>query len=527
LSQSLNTQVLDNGNSFVYASRNRNENHILRLGLNSRLGETQSAKDEETEKEPKSAKAKVADSESKKVSTNKAETEKETPKGSTSKSDNNAKPEAEDNGEKAESESEADAKTTPPERYSAHVQVTGLGQGYPKFRALYSGPNSLAPPAGQAHATMTATGFFGLGLWDGGEAYLDPEIDQGFGLSDTHGVAGYPSAEAYKLGRAAPYMRFQRYFLRQMIGLGGESEQIDAGQNQLAGKVDSNRLTFTIGKYGIVDIFDDNKYAHDGRNGFMNWSIIDMGAFDYAADAWGFTHGATVEWRRDWWTARVGVFQMPQIPNGEVIEPVVFRQFSPVVEFEARHSLVFGQQGKIKFLGFGDLAYAGKWDEAVNVALLIGSTPDVTQIRRKRLKAGGGVNVEQPLTDDLGFFLRASMANGRYESLAFAEIERSLSAGVVLTGNQWGRPKDAVGVAGVINGISGSHARYLGAGGLGPFLGDGKLSYDGERILESYYKFNIMEGVHLTADYQFVSNPGYNRDRGSVSLFALRAHGEF
>jgi high affinity Mn2+ porin len=188
---------------------------------------------------------------------------------------------------------------------------------------------------------------------------------------------------------------------------------------------------------------------------------------------------------------------------------------------------LFGQQGKIKFLGFGDLAYAGKWDEAINFGLLTGTTPDVTQIRKKRFKAGGGVNIEQPLTDDLGLFLRASIANGRYETLAFTEIERSLSAGVVLVGNCWGRPKDAIGLASAVNGISGSHARYLAAGGLGPFLGDGRLSYDGEHILETYYKFNIADGVHLTADYQFVGNPAYNGDRGPVSVFALRLHGEF
>jgi len=471
LNQSHNTEVFDNGSGFDYASQRWTQSHILRVGMNYRLSEGSQAGDTANETDDKSSSV--------------------------------------------------------PERYSVHGQLTVLPQGYPKFRALYSGQNSLMPPWGDTHATVSATGFFGLRMWDGGEAYVNPEIDEGFGLSDTLGIAGFPSAEAYKVGHARPYLRFQRYFLRQTIGLGGETEQIDAGQNQLAGPVDANRLTFTIGKYSVVDMFDDNRYAHDGRNGFMNWSIIDMGAFDYPADAWGYTHGLTAEWKQNWWTARVGLFQTSLIPNGEAIEPVIFRQFSPIFEFEARHSLLFGQQGKVKLLAYGDLAYLGKYDEAVALGALTVTTPDITLNRKKRFKSGGGINIEQPLSDDLGFFLRASMANGRYESMEFTEIERSLSAGVVLSGNRWDRPKDAIGVAGVVNGISGNHVRYLAAGGMGFILGDGALAYDGEHILETYYKYNIIDGVHLTADYQFVHNPGYNRDRGPVSIFALRLHGEF
>jgi high affinity Mn2+ porin len=471
LNQSHNTEIFDNGSGFDYVHQRWAESHLFRFGVNYRFGERNETEDAAKKKDDKSASAS--------------------------------------------------------EQYSMHGQFTVVPQGYPKFRALYSGPNSLFPPWGQARATVSATGYFGLALWPGGEGYVNPEMDEGYGLSATLGIAGFPNAEAYKVGHARPYLRFDRYFLRQTIGLGGEGEQIEAGQNQLATSIDANRLTFTIGKYSVVDIFDDNKFAHDGRNGFMNWSIIDMGAFDYAADAWGYTHGAAAEWKQDWWTLRAGVFQLSLIPNGEQIEPVLFRQFMPVVEIEARHSLLFGQSGKIKFLGFGDLAYIGKYDDAIALGFLTGNTPDITLNRKKRFKAGGGVNIEQPLTDDLGVFLRASMANGRYESIEFTEIERSLAGGFVLSGNKWDRPKDAFGAAGVVNGISNSHANYLAAGGLGFLIGDGRLSYDGEHILEAYYKYHIVDGVHLTADYQFVHNPAYNRDRGPASIFALRLHGEF
>jgi high affinity Mn2+ porin len=470
LNQSLGAQLFDNGGGFDFASRLRTESHIVRFGMNYHFGEDPAPAAAADGKEPSAAAS--------------------------------------------------------PERYSVHLQTTVLPQGYPAIRAPYSGENSL-PPGGQVRATVSSTAFFGLRLWEGGEAYVNPEIDQGFGVAGTFGVAGFPSAEAYKLGRAAPYVRFERYFVRQTFGLGGEPEPVKPSQNFLAGSVDSNRLTFTVGKYAITDIIDDNQFAHDGRNGFMNWSILDMGAFDYAGDAWSFTDGATAEWRQDWWTARAGFYQLSLVPGSEFIEPVLFRQWSPVVELEARHKLLFGQDGKIKLLGFANIGYMGKYDEATQIGFLTGTTPDITLNRRKRNKIGGGINVEQPISDDLGFFLRVSMANGRYESFDFTDIERSLSTGLVLTGTKWERPNDAIGVAVVFNGISNSHANYLAAGGLGLLIGDGRLNYDGEHILETYYKYSLMAGLHLTADYQFVQNPAYNRDRGPANIFALRLHGEF
>ncbi len=473
LDQSYNTLDLGDGAGFALRSQKYNDSHILRLGLNYHFYE-------------------------------------------------DAAPVEESKNELVDKEKEPAS-----DRYSVHGQMTVTPQGYPAFPALYSGPNSLKPPQGQVRSTVSSTAYFGLRVWDGGEAYVDPDIDFGYGLSSTYGIAGFPNGEAYKVGREAPYERFHKYFLRQTVGLGGETDKLNSGQNQIAGPVDKNRLTFTVGKYSVVDIFDDNKYAHDPRGGFMNWSIIDMGAFDYAADAWGFTNGATAEWKQDWWTARAGVFQLSQVPNGEVIEPVLFRQFSQVVELEARHKLLFDQEGKVKLLFYGDLGYIGKYQDALQIAFLTGTTPDITQDRKKRYKDGGGVNVEQPITSDLGFFLRGSLANGRYETIEFTEIERSLSAGFVLTGDKWSRPKDAIGLAGVVNGISGSHADYLAAGGLGFILGDGALSYGGEHILETYYKYSVSDNLHVTGDFQLVDNPGYNKDRGPVALFAVRVHAEF
>ena len=467
--QAQNSQLYDNGNGQYLAYRANSLTHLLRFGMTYRIGS--------------------------------------------------------DPAPKAEDDSSKPGETPAQERFSIHAQVTDIPQYHPSFPALYSGPNSLKPYS-EVKETLSTTGFFGLRLWDGGEAYLNPEIGQGFGVSNTLGVAGFPNMEAFKVGRSAPYLRFQRYFFRQTIGLGGATEQVESGQNLLQGSTDSNRLIWTVGKYAVTDIFDDNKYAHDSRNGFLNWTINDLGAFDYAADSWGYTYGATLEWKQDWWTARAGVFQLSDQPNSEKIEPRLLKQFMPVVEFEARHSM-FGEPGKIKLLAFADRGYMGKYEDAILNGVLQGSTPDISADRRKRTKAGAGINVEQQVTPNIGLFLRASIADGRYETFDFTEVERSFSGGLVFSGDMWGRPKDAIGVAGVVNGISGVHASYLAAGGTGIILGDGTLSYTGEKIAEIYYKFNLLDGFHVTANYQFVEAPGYNRDRGPVSLFALRFHGEF
>lgn len=251
-----------------------------------------------------------------------------------------------------------------------------------------------------------------------------------------------------------------------------------------------------------------------------------MGAFDYAADSWGYTYGATAEWKQDWWTARAGVFQLSLTPNSEQIEPILFRQFQPILEFEERHN-IWDQPGKLKLLFYANDGFMGSFNQAVQEGFATGTTPDISSVRALRVKVGGGINLEQQITPSLGLFARLSMATGQYETFDYTEVERSASGGVVINGDLWGREKDQIGIGGVLNGISHGHANYLAAGGLGLILGDGALSYDGERILETYCKFAISDGVHVTADYQFVDNPGYNLARGTVSLFALRFHAEF
>ncbi len=412
-----------------------------------------------------------------------------------------------------------------------HGQATFVDQGYPSFRSPYEGPNSLSG-GGQNRETFDLTLFAGVRLWQGAEFWANPEIDQGFGLNDTHGVAGFLSAEAYKLGDAYPYARIQRAFLRQTINLGGDTEKVDADINQFAGLRSSDRLVLTVGRFSIADIFDTNKYANNPKVDFLNWTLVNAGTFDYAGDGWGYTYGAAAEWYQGRWTLRAGVFDLSTSPAGGV-SPLAygldstFQQFQMVGEIEERHEL-WGQPGKLKITGFLSRGNAGQFSDAVALAQATGLPADINAVRSYTSRPGVSINLEQQVTDSLGVFARAGWADGNIEPWDFTDVDRTVSAGISLNGKSWGRPDDTIGVAGVINGITSEHIAFLNAGGLGILIGDGQLgNYGLEKIFEAYYSYALTASTRLSIDYQFVSNPGYNADRGPVNAFAARYHWQF
>jgi high affinity Mn2+ porin len=410
------------------------------------------------------------------------------------------------------------------ENWAFHGQATHVTQSHPGFHAPYSGPNSL-DPRGRTEETTDITLAAGGRLWAGAELWINPEIDQGRGLSNTLGVAGFPSGEAYKVGANAPYLRLPRFFLRQVIALGGGNTHIEGQANQLAGTRSADNVTLTIGKFAVTDIFDTNAYAHDPRGDFLNWSVIDAGAFDYAADAWGFTYGLAAEWTRGWWTARSGLFQLSPVPNGKVTR-VDFSQYMAVLEFEGRYTWR-GQPGKAKLLTYVNRARMGSYRDALQLATPSGAAPDVALVRRKQSRPGLALNIEQALAGNLGAFVRASANDGSKEAYEFTEINRSLSAGLALKGSRWGRPSDMLGIAAVANGLSADARAYFAAGGLGILIGDGQLNYATEKILETYYALQLNPHLNATLDYQYIDHPAYNRDRGPVSVFSVRLHAEF
>jgi high affinity Mn2+ porin len=411
------------------------------------------------------------------------------------------------------------------EAYAIHGQMTFTDQGHLAFRAPYSGPNSLSPDA-NGRETLDITLYGGLRLWKGAELWVNSELDQGFGLNDTLGLAGFSSAEAYKVGKVAPYFRLPRLFVRQTIDLGGGKSSIGADLNQLAGSQSEDRLVITVGKFGVTDIFDNNQYAHDPRHDFLNWAVVDTGSYDYAADAWGYSYGAAAEWYQGRWTLRAGVFNLSDVPNSTTLN-TDFSEFQIDAEVEERHDL-WGRAGKLKITGFLSRARMGKFDDAVALAMETGQLADIAAVRHYRGRPGFSVNLEQQVSDNVGVFARGGVSAGDVETYEFTDIDRSLSAGVSVNGKVWNRPKDTFGFAGVINGISKSHERFLEFGGLGPLIGDGQLPHPGqEGIIESYYEVAAFNWAQVTLDYQYVANPAYNKDRGPVNIFAIRLHAQF
>ena len=407
--------------------------------------------------------------------------------------------------------------------FAVHGQTTVVEQYAPPFTSPYVGQNSLIP--NQGRETWDATAGIGVKLWQGAEVWFDPEIDQGFGLNDTLGVAGFPAGTAFKVGASVPYPRVQKAFVRQTIDLGGDTNKVGADFNQFAGSQTTDRLVMTVGKFAVTDIFDTNKYANNPRHDFMNWALINTGTLDYAADAWGYTYGAATEWYNGDWTLRGGLFDLSAVPNSTELDQS-FSQLQWLGEIERRYEL-WGHPGKIAVTGFLSRGRMGSFQDAIDLAQATDTSADIVAVRKYQSRGGVAMNVEQELTPDLGAFMRAGWDNGDIEPYEYTDVDRTVAAGLALKGTQWHRPDDTFGLAGVVNGISKVHEEFLNDGGLGILVGDGMLPHPGpEQIIETYYSFPVLVST-LTFDYQFIVNPAYNRDRGPVSVLGARWHTDF
>jgi high affinity Mn2+ porin len=412
-----------------------------------------------------------------------------------------------------------------PGNWNVHGQLTFIEQGYPAFRSPYEGPNSLTG-AGQIQNTMSATAFLGYRPWDGTEIYINPELMQGFGLSDTLGVAGFPNGEAQKSNFPIPRIDIARVFVRQTFGLGGEQETIEDGPNQLAGKQDISRITVTAGRFSVLDIFDGNTYSHDPRVDFLNWNMYCCGSYDLTMDKISYTWGASVELNQKYWAVRAGYFLVPIVSNNNSYDTQILERGEYIGELELRYSL-FSQPGKLRLMGWTNIANMGSYADALAMPVTTPNYPDISQTRQVRTNYGFVANVEQSITSELGIFSRASWSPGLVEIIGWTDCDESLSFGTVLKGNAWGRPDDKIGVGGVVEGLSPIARAYFAAGGLGILIGDGQLNYRPEQILEVYYAYSLNKSATITFDYQFVNNPGYNADRGPVSILSGRLHAQF
>lgn len=411
------------------------------------------------------------------------------------------------------------------EEWALHGQSTVIVQYHPAFRSPYRGTNSM-DPGSRGNETVNATAYLGARLWDGAEAWANGEIDQGFGLSNTLGIAAFPNGQGSKVGKSEPYLRLHRLFVRQNFDLGGGTEEVASTANQLGGHRTHDNLVITVGKFSTIDVFDTNSYAHDPANDFLNWALIDTGSFDYAADAWGYSYGAALEWNTGDWSLRGGLFDLSRIPNGTELTRG-FGQYQVDAEAEYRFQ-ISGQGGKAKLLVFANRGNFGAYKDAVAFGILHALLPDTANVRTASFRPGMAGNLEQGITDDVGIFAKAGLTDGSREADEFTDIDNSVAFGLSVKGTSWARGNDTAGLAIESAGVSRSAQNYFAAGGLGILVGDGRLAhYAREDVLEAYYSVALFSGVALTADYQFVANPAYNSDRGPVSVLGLRLHGQF
>jgi hypothetical protein len=425
---------------------------------------------------------------------------------------------------------------------TARYQLTYNWQHHDSFRSAYSGANSLLPQSERMY-TFSTTAHWGFRPWQDGELYFNPEVASGVPFSGSVvGMGGFTNGEITRAGASTPQLYRQRLFLRQTWNRGGEQEHIEPDANQMAGLVDKNRFVLTAGNFSTLDVFDDNAYAKDPRTQFMNWGNWTYAAYDYAADARGFGWGFAGEWYQDNWVLRLGRMTGPKDPNGLPVDFALGKHYGDQVEIERGHMLA-DQPGKVRVLAWRNRANTASFNDAtqwINQWKLahpgdVQTTPQALIESRhgEKIKYGLGVNIEQAISPNVGFFLRAMKADGKTETYAFTEADGSLSTGWVFKGGLWGRVDDAMGVAFMHNTLSRDRRNFLAAGGISFFLGDASassatsLSYKPEQILEVFYSFEMTRDTWLTTDYQRIQNPAYNADRGPVNVYAMRFHAEF
>jgi len=418
--------------------------------------------------------------------------------------------------------------------WNYHLQETIIGQYHPPFNSPYQGLNSLVPVEGTA-TSVTTTAFLGTELWKNAELYGNAELTAGGGLSQTLGMADALNGETYRIGSPAPLVYIARLYFSQYFALDDSKMKVDDDLNQLAGNKPEHYIHLLVGKFQLEDFYDGNDYAHDPRTQFMNWGLMSNGAWDYPANTRGYTSGIMLEYAQKGFSVRISSVLEPEFANEMPVDFDIAKAHGETLEFQKDYSLK-KRKGSIKLLGFYNQAHMGSYSDAIQQyeenKVKPGDTLDITSTRAYgHNKYGFGINIQQELTDNIGLFFRSSWNDGQNETWAYTEVDQTASAGLNFSGKAWKRPDDNWGVAYVISGISKIHEEYLADGGYGFIIGDGRagtMEYAPEMVLETYYSFNFLKkGFYLSPDYQFVGNPAYNRARGPVNVFALRAHYEF
>jgi len=426
------------------------------------------------------------------------------------------------------------AATAPAQRMYIGFQATGNAQHVFPFRSPYAGVQSFLSRS-ETEATDTYTIYVGTRLNNRLEAYVDPEISKGHGLSTGFGLGGFTNGDVVRTPTLDQNPYLARYVLREVIPIGKETEMMAQGEAQLAGPRPTHRIVLSGGKMGVSDIFDVNRYANTTRMQFMNWGLINCAAYDYAADTRGYSQGGAVEYIMPSYAVRFGVFQMPKVANFISLSSDYKNNFGSQVELELHPKFMATNAGPgiVRLLGYCNRAHMGDYRASIALAKQSGTTPDITATETTGNKKYGYVlGFEQPLADggNTGLFGRLGYNDGKTEDFAYTECDRTGSFGAQVSGARlFHRLDDVFAIAVEQNDLSKSHADYLAAGGSGFLLGDGRLHYGSERLLETYYNYQLSKhgaatSIFVTGDYQHIDNPGYNKDRGPADVVSMRVH---
>ncbi|GAC1660845.1 MAG: hypothetical protein PVS2B3_14200 [Steroidobacteraceae bacterium] len=433
----------------------------------------------------------------------------------------------------------AAAAAAPPEPASNRplllgAQYTFIEQEQTALRSAYQGPLSLHPD-GDRQGTHTMGLYTGWAPLDWGQLYFDSEKFMGAGVSGSTGLAGLTNGDVIRQGVPGLKKEFYiaRLYARLMMPLGAGTTAVTRAQDQIPGSEATTRLELKVGRFAVTDDFDKNRYAGSTRTQFLDWSLWNNTAWDYAANTRGYTDGFVLGYVSPAWSLKYGMFRMPLYANGQTLETLA-RARGENLEL----TLSPPAPGTVvRLLAYRNTARMGDYAQALQIAAATGNVPDIAaDDRGGRHKRGFGINAEQPLADsgDSGVFMRLGWNDGRTEDFVFTEVDRHASIGGQLSGVHWQRADDRLGLGLVAAGLSPGHRRYLEAGGAGFLLGDGRLGYSPEQIFETYYRAQCSFShradavrVQLSPDFQYIRNPGYNHDRGPVRFYSLRLHVEY
>jgi hypothetical protein len=405
------------------------------------------------------------------------------------------------------------------------AQFNGIYQNMPPFHSPYEGKNSLSFQNGRGQDVTDIYGaYFGSQLAPGLQAYADFELFQGNGISDGVGLAGYVNGDVIRAGSSnlpkVPYLA--RFYLRYYYPLSTETEKLDRAIDQIPGDQPVSRWEIKIGKLAAADDFDLNRYANNNRTQFFNYDFLYNTAWDYAADTRGYTYGIVAALYQPRWRIALGVYMEPNSANGADYDAIDLEELGYNLELTLKPN---DAGTVVRFLSYFNEARMGNYDDAIALASQTGTAPSLLDVEKAGgTKYGFGINFEQPLADDgeTGLFGRMGWNDGRHETWAYTECDRHVSLGAQLSGIHWNRNEDRAGIAYAVDGLSAPHRDYLAAGGYGILMGDGALNYALEQTFEIYYRIQVCRFAQLSPDFQFIQNPGYNRDRGPVEVYGLR-----